>query len=233
MTFMMTLDDSEKEEVSAFKEDAGEKDDEENEEETNEDIGELEKIESKIEKGEEAAISLLDSAAIQKTHVLYQCPISKKIYWKNKWVKDNITDIYSIRTELAYSPKYLEKGLNLFIGLVEIFDKKLSERKKEFIELAKRVENELEDAMPFEIIINTAEKNGILFIFTNTTRLAVEIGKALRQEFQGGAQYEWFERNQYLRVKWYDMIDNRDYFKKKIRSLKNKRFGMFAFEEES
>jgi len=66
----------------------------------------------------------------------------------------------------------------------------------------------------------------------NTTRLALEIGKRLRQEIQGGVQYEWFERNQFLRVKWYDNIDELDFFKESIKSLKNKRFSLFSFEEE-
>ena len=54
----------------------------------------------------------------------------------------------------------------------------------------------------------------------------------MRQEFGGGIQYEWFERNQYLRIKWYDEVDNKSYFKEKLRSLKDRRFGMFAFEDE-
>jgi hypothetical protein len=197
-----------------------------------EDIDELEKIDSRIEKGEDAAISSLEVAAISKTRIIYQCPLSKKIYWNNKWVKDSITDLYTLRTELAYCPKYLEKGFDLFIGSVEIFDKRLSERKDSIIALAKRAESELEDREPFEIIINIKEKNNILFVFTNTTRLAFEIGKVLRQEYQGGVQYEWFERNQYLRVKWYDTFENKDDFKKLIKSLKDKRYGMFSFEEE-
>jgi hypothetical protein len=147
-------------------------------------------------------------------------------------VKDSITDLYTLRTELAYCPKYLEKGFDLFIGSVEIFDKRLSERKESIISLAKRAETELEDRVPFEVIINIKEKNNILFIFTNTTRLALEIGKVLRQEFQGGVQYEWFERNQYLRVKWFDTFENKDDFKKLIKSLKDKRYGMFSFEDE-
>jgi hypothetical protein len=119
-----------------------------------------------------------------------------------------------------------------FVGSLEIFDKQLSERKDQFIETAKQVERSLEDAPPFENIIENVEKQGILFVFANTTRLALEIGKMLRQEFGGGIQYEWFERNQYLRIKWYDEVDNRAYFKERLRTLKDRRFGMFAFEEE-
>jgi hypothetical protein len=240
MTFLKENDPMDDDEDFSFDEDdlddvvevEEDEEDEEDEEQNDEDIDELEKIESKIEKGEEAAISSLDSSVIPKSRIIYQCPLSKKIYWNNKWIKDNITDLYTLRTELAYCPKYIEKGMDLFIGSVEIFDKKIAERKESFISLANRIENELEDSMPFEKIIKIAEKNEILFIFTNTTRLASEIGKALRQEFQGGVKFEWYERNQYLRVKWYDTMENKEEFHKKIRMLKERRFGMFPFEEE-
>jgi hypothetical protein len=209
-----------------------EEEEEEKEEEETEDIEELEEIEAKLEKGEDVAISALESKVVSKSQTIYSCPRCRKIFFNKKWVKDSITDLFTVQTELAYCPKCVGKTFENFIGSIEIFDKKLSERKDQFIEAIKRVEKSLEDTPPFENIIEIVEKNGILFIFANTTRLAIEIGKALRQEFGGGIQYEWFERNQYLRIKWYDEVDNKAYFKERLRALKDRRFGMFAFEEE-
>jgi CRISPR/Cas system CSM-associated protein Csm2 small subunit len=209
-----------------------EEDEEESEGEETEDIEELEEIESKLERGEDVALTALENKVISKAQTIYSCPRCKKIYFNKKWVKDIITDLYSVHPQLAYCPKCVGKTFENFIGSIEIFDKKLKERKERVVELARQVERSLEDAPPFENIINIVEKNGILFIFTNTTRLAFEIGKVMRQEFSGGIQYEWFERNQYLRIKWYDEVDNKAYFKEKLRSLKDRRFGMFAFEDE-
>ncbi len=230
MAFFKDIENSEEEEIFPFNEDNLEE--EEILEETDENINELEKIETKLKKGENIAISSLDLSVLRKSRVIYSCPRCKKIYWNNKWVKDTLTDIYSIRTELAYCNKCIGKTYENFVGSVEIYHKELPKYKDQIIELAHRVERSLEDTPPFEKILNISEKNDILFIFANTTRLALEIGKALRQEFQGGIQYEWFERNQYLRVKWYNEVDNRNYFKERIRALKDRRFGMFAFEDE-
>ncbi len=213
-----------------------EKEDEESEEmkeevEEPENLEELEEIDAQLEKGDEVLIAELKADILPKSRLVFRCPRCKKIYLHNKWVKDTITDLYLIKTELAYCNKCLGKTFDNFVGSIEIYDKKLDEHKEQIIELARQVERELEDAPPFEKIIQIIEKNDILFIFTNTTRLAREIGRRLRQELQGGIQYEWFERNQYLRVKWYDEVDNRNYFKERIRALKERRFGMFAFED--
>ena len=178
------------------------------------------------------AISALESKVISKSQTIYSCPRCKKIFFNKKWVKDTITDLYTIHTHLAYCPKCIGKTYENFIGSIEVFDKNLGEKKDDFMEAAQRVERSLEDAPDFEKVIEMVEKKGILFIFTNTTRLAMEIGKAFRQEFGGGIQYEWFERNQYLRIKWYDQVDNKAYFKERLRALKDRRFGMFSFEDE-
>ncbi len=222
-------EDEETEEESQEAEDEEVSDEEENEDE---DIDELEKIEKKLAKGEDVAISAIESSILPKSKIVYVCPRCRKIYINKKWVKDNITDMFTVRTELAYCPKCVGKTFENFVGSVEIYDKKLADRKEEFVAQAKQIERDLEDAMPFEKIIDVVEKKGILFIFANTTRLALDIGKRFRQEFGGGIQYEWFERNQYLRVKWYDQVDNRSYFKERIRALKERRFGMFSFEDE-
>ena len=208
-----------------------EDEDEEDEEET-EDLEELEEIESKLERGEEVAISALETSVIAKSDTIYSCPRCKKIFFSKKWVRDIITDLYTIHTQLAYCHKCIGKTYENFIGSIEIYDKNLKERKNQFIEAAQQVERSIESAPPFENIINVVEKTGILFIFTNTTRLAQDIGKFIRQEFGGGIQYEWFEKNQYLRIKWYDEVDNRAYFKERLRALKDRRFGMFSFEDE-
>ncbi|GAB4336318.1 MAG: hypothetical protein Kow0037_17410 [Calditrichia bacterium] len=198
----------------------------------NEDEEELEKIEYKLEKGGDVEFAALDESGLPRSKVAYVCPRCKKIYYNEKWIKDTITDLYTVKTELAYCPKCIGKTYDNFIGIVEIYDKKLAERKEDFIEIAERVEREIEEPLPFEKIINITEKKGILFIFLNSTRMAKEIGKQLRMEFQGYIQYEWFERNQYLRVKWYDELQNQVDFKKKIAMLKELRFGMFSFEDE-
>lgn len=207
-------------------------DDDPDSEKDKENIGELEKIESKMEKGEDVALTSLEYEVIPKTQIVYSCPRCRKIFFNKKWVKDSITDLFTVHIELAYCPKCVGKNFVNFIGSIEIYDKNLKERKDQIIETARQVERALEDAPPFENIIDITEKNGILFIFTNTTRLALEIGKMLRQEFGGGIQYEWFERNQFLRVKWRDQVDNQSFFKERIQTLKDRRFGMFSFEDE-
>jgi uncharacterized C2H2 Zn-finger protein len=226
-------DDDDDEDEDEESEEIEEEQEEKHEGEETEDLKELEQIESKLEKGEVDAISALESKVLSKSETIYSCPRCKKIYFNKKWVKDMITDFYTVHTQLAYCPKCIGKTYENFIGSIEIFDKKLKERKERFKEIAHQIHRALEDAPSFENIINITEKNGILFIFTNTTRLAVEIGKFIRQEFSGGIQYEWFERNQYLRIKWYDTVDNKAYFKERLRSLKDRRFGMFSFEDEN
>ncbi|NOX37871.1 MAG: hypothetical protein GXO78_10080 [Calditrichaeota bacterium] len=208
--------------------DAKEPDDEEIEE----DILELEEIEAKLESGEAFFTTSDDRSLLPKARIVYSCPRCRRIFFNNRWVKDNITDLFTVRTELAYCDRCTSKAVDNFVGSIEIYDKKLKERKDEFVRLAHEVEAELENRPPFEKIINIVEKNDILFIFTNTTRLAMEIGRRIRSEFHGGVQYEWFDRNQYLRVKWYDEVHNKEYFKERIRALKERRFGLFAFEDE-
>ena len=105
-----------------------EDEEEENNENDTEDLNELEKIESKLEKGEEAAISALESSEITKAQTIYSCPRCKKIYYNQKWQRDNITDIYTIHTELAYCQKCLSKTYENFIGSLEIFDKDLAKK---------------------------------------------------------------------------------------------------------
>ncbi len=203
-----------------------EKDVEENEEE-------MSQIESKIDSGEDLATAS-DTSLLLKARVIYLCPISRKIFFKNKWIKDNVTDVYTVRTELAICDQYLKRAqeYGYFIGSLEIYDKKLKERKNVIIDLAKSVEAELENKMPFEVIIDTREQNDILYIFTNTTRLAIEIARAVRHEWHGAIQYEWFERNQFVRAKWFSEVQNREYFKSRIKAAKEKRVGMFSFEDE-
>ncbi len=202
------------------------------EEEVEEDLEELEDIESKLASGEGFFEISREGTLLPKIRVVYSCPRCRRIFFNNRWMKDTITDLYTIRTELAYCDRCLSKAVDNFVGSVEIYDKKLKERKDQIIQLAKMVENELDQKPAFEKIIRISEKNDILFIFTNTTRLAMEIGRRIRSELHGGIQYEWFERNQYLRVKWFDEIKNKNYFKERIRALKERRFGMFSFEEE-
>lgn len=206
-------------------EELGEEDIEENEEE-------MEQIESKLASGEEFVASQSEMVTLLKANLVYTCPRCRRIFLKNKWVKDSITDVYTVRTELAYCDKCLGKTAENFIGSIEIYDKKLSEKKTPLLSLAKKVEAGLENREPFETIIEVFEKDEILYIFTNTTRLAVEIAKAIRLEWHGAMQIEWFERNQYLRAKWFSEVQNREHFKSRIRAAKEKRIGLFSFEDE-
>ncbi len=223
--------DFEEMEASELEDEVDAFDEEEMEPEEVEDVLELEEIEKKLASGE-AFFSTDDNTLLPKQRIVFTCPRCKRIFFNNRWVKDNITDLFTVRTEMAYCDRCLEKAAGEFVGSIEIYDKKLKERKEEFIQLAREVEEELENSPPFEKIIDIVEKNEILFIFTNTTRLAMEIGRRIRQEFMGGIQYEWFERNQFLRVKWHDEVKNKEYFKERIRQLKERRFGLFAFEDE-
>jgi CRISPR/Cas system CSM-associated protein Csm2 small subunit len=226
--FLSFNDDETNEDEELLDDDIDEEDEEEEtSEHDTEDLNELEKIESKLE----AAISALESSQITKSQTIYSCPRCKKIYYNQKWQKDNITDVYTIHTELAYCQKCIGKTYENFIGSLEIFDKDLANRKEQFIDTIRRTEKALENTTPFEKIIEITEKNNILFVFANTTRLTQEIGKTIRQEFGGGIIYEWFERNQFLRVKWFDKIDNSSYFKERMKELKERRFGMFHFED--
>jgi len=189
-------------------------------------------IESKLKTGE--GFSAVDSeiSMLLKSRTLYSCPRCRQIYFQNKWQKDHITSIYTVRTEKAYCNDCLEKGLATFVGSIEIFDKYLDERKDEFTSFVKNEEAEMENREPFDSIIDITEKNGILYVFANTTRLAVQIARAIRQEWHGAMQYEWFERNQFVRAKWFTQPQNREYFRKHIREAKERRIGLFSFEED-
>lgn len=206
--------------------------DEEEEVVVEEDIEEMQEIEAKLESGEDLSATPSETSMLLKTRVLYSCARCRKIYFKNKWIKDSVTDIYTVRTELAYCDTCLKKTDHDFIGSVEIYDKKLKERKKAIIDLAKNVEVSLENRQPFENIIEITEENNILYIFVNTTHLAADIARALRHEWHGSVQYEWFERNQFLRAKWFSEIQNREHFKNSIRASKEKRIGLFSFEDD-
>jgi len=225
-------DDFDDDEDSIDEKDEDIDDEDLDEEDIEENEAEVEEIESKLASGEDFVASQSEMAMLLKTKLIYTCPRCRRIYFKGKWIKDNITDIYAVRTELAYCDKCLGKTAETFIGSIEIYDKKLSEKKDPLVKLARRVEAELENKEPFEIIIDVFERNEILYIMTNTTRLAVEIARAIRHEWHGAMQYEWFERNQFLRAKWFSEVQNRDYFKSRIRAAKEKRIGLFSFEDE-
>lgn len=225
-------DDSDDDEDSIDKEEDDLDDEDLNEEDIEENEAEVEEIESKLASGEDFVASQSEVAMLLKTKLIYTCPRCRKIYFKGKWIKDNITDIYAVKTELAYCDKCLGKTSENFIGSIEIYDKNLSEKKDALLKLARKVEAELENKEHFEVIIDVFERNEILYLLANTTRLAVEIAREIRHEWHGAMQYEWFERNQFLRAKWFSEVQNRDYFKSRIRAAKEKRIGMFSFEDE-
>jgi hypothetical protein len=234
MQIFKSPEDMEKDEAFPFNEELSEEEteEEENSEPEEEDIDELEKIEEKIEKGEDVAISSLEAHGIPKSRIVYTCPKCKKIFLKGKWVKDTISDLYTIKPELAYCNKCIKKVYENYIGTVEIRAKDVKEHKEDYLELAREVERELEDPKPFEKIHKVEEREGVLIIRTNTTRLAQEIGKRLRLEFQGGIQYQWMERNQYLNVIWQDHVDNKNLLKERMRALRERRSGILSLEDE-
>ena len=221
------LDEDIEGELEEEPEDNDEEDDDEDEED--EDDEESENSEGSKEKKSSKSTGL-DENEPAKEKSTYMCPRCKRIYQDGKWVKDSVTELYTVKTELAFCDKDLGKSYEDYIGVVEIYDQKLAENKEAFIEEAQFVEREIEDIEKFENIISIKEKNGVLFIFTNTTRMALEIGKKMRQEFMGAVQYEWFERNQYLRIRWFDALENRDKYRKQMKELKEFRFG-FPFED--
>ncbi len=193
---------------------------------------EVEDIEAKLESGEGFSTVESEASLLLKARTVFSCPRCRRIYFQNKWQRDTITDLYTVRTEMAYCDRCLEKGLGAFVGSVEVYDKDLGDRKAEFISSVRTLEAELEHREPFDKIIDIVEKNGILYIFTNTSRLAVEIGRKLSQEWHGAKQVEWFERNQFVRIKWFAEVQNREYFRSRIRAAKEKRIGLFSFEED-
>ncbi len=193
---------------------------------------EPEEIESNLKTGEGFSSIDSETSMLLKSRTIYSCPRCRQIYFQNKWQKDYITDIYTVRTEMAFCKKCLAKGLETFVGSIEVYDKYLVERKDEFSSFVKNVEAEMENREPFDKIIDITEKSDILYIFVNTTRLTVQIARAIRQEWHGAMQYEWFERNQFVRAKWFTQPQNREYFRKRIREAKEKRIGLFSFEED-
>ncbi|GEM_PF-3009908 len=211
---------------------ADEEDEFSDEEDIEEDLEEMQEIEAKLESGEAISPTPKEVSLLLKNQVIYSCPRCRRIFFRNKWLKDTVTDIYTVHTEYGFCDHCLGKTMNDFVGSIEIYDRELEKRKDAFIALAKDVEMKLENRLPFEKIINTVEQNGVLYIFCNTTRLAVEIARAIRYEYHGAIQYEWFERNQFVRAKWFSEIQNREYFKNKIRAAKEKRLGMFSFEDD-
>ena len=233
-------DDDDMDDDDDLDDDDDEKDDDDDDDEDDdsgeeEDVDEMKEIEKKLQKGEDiATMPDSETSLLPKSRVIYSCPLSKKIFYKNKWIRDTVTDLYTVRTELAICDTLLKraKDIGYFIGSIEIYDKDLEESKDEITSLAKTVEAELENKMPFDVIIDIRETNEILYIFTNTTRLTTEIARRLRQELGGAIQYEWFERNQFVRAKWFSQVQNREYFRSRIRAAKEKRIGMFNFEEE-
>ena len=80
--------------------------------------------------------------------------------------------------------------------------------------------------------MSTYEENGVLIINTNTTDLAKAIGKSILEEYKGGIEYCWVEKNQFLIVKWYDELDNSIYFKERMRQKKDRFPGSMFFDED-
>jgi hypothetical protein len=170
--------------------------------------------------------------SIKKSMVLFSCPRCYKVFDGKKWTKDYIVDIFTNTTDLAYCEDCAGKDPSYFVGSIEIYDRKLEERKKQMIDLVKSCEKNFEEKKPFDKILAITETKESLFITINTARMALEIGRSLRREFQGGIQYEWFERNRFLRVKWFDKIKNRDYYKERIYAYKHRRRGLYSMEDE-
>ena len=167
----------------------------------------------------------------EKRHFL--CPKCGAYYVNNKWVVNPDTSLAILKSALAYCNKCFKSLFDDdFIGRVELYDKDLKNRKDSLIETAERVERTLENSLEFERVISVYEENDILIINTNTTRLARAIGKNIREEFKGGIEFSWLDKNQFLIVKWFDELKNSQYFKERLRQKKERFPGSLFFEEE-
>lgn len=187
-------------------------------------------IESRLKNGEALSDFEEDKSLLLKNRVLYACPSCTKIYFKRKWIVDTVTDFYTIRTEKAFCKSCLSETDYSFVGTIEIHDPEMAKQKEAIQKLARQVERQLENRPPFEKVLGVVVKSGVLYLFTNTTYLAQEVSKSLRDEFGGVMQTEWFERNQYLRVRWFKDTQNRNDFMDAGNYFRDDSFGMFRFE---
>jgi len=192
-----------------------------------------EKEDEESEEQSEIATPVKDEkGTVKKVMVLFSCPRCYKVYDGKKWTKDYSIDIFTNTTDLAYCEDCAGKDPSYFVGSIEIYDRKLGERKKQMIDLVRSIEKNFEEKKPFDKILAISETKESLFITINTARLAMEMGRSLRREFHGGIQYEWFERNRFLRVKWFDEIKNQDYYKERIYAYKHRRRGFYSIEDD-
>ncbi|GAB4188022.1 MAG: hypothetical protein Kow00108_24810 [Calditrichia bacterium] len=174
-----------------------------------------------------------DDDALASEKRVFQCPKCKKYYMNSKWIHDPITGITILKPELAFCNKCQKKVFeDDWIGRVVIHDKKLDEHKDMFIAIAEQIARTRENMYDFESLLAVYEEDGLLYINVNTTSLAREIGKRLREDYQGGIEYHWEDKNQYLTVKWFDEMKNSQQLKEKLKQKKDRYPGIYFFDDE-
>ncbi|HQU71718.1 MAG TPA: hypothetical protein PLG66_05455, partial [Calditrichia bacterium] len=134
------------------------------------------------------------------------------------------------RREWAYCKKCLKTYPGYFVGCIQILDRDLKDRKKDLARILKNVEYQLQPRLEFEKVLQEVEKEEIYLIFANTTRLAMEIIKAIREEWGGQTQYEWIDKNRFLRVTWIAKREDRNYFTPRQKAIRERGIGRFSFE---
>jgi RNA polymerase subunit RPABC4/transcription elongation factor Spt4 len=164
---------------------------------------------------------------------VFQCPKCKKFYQNGKWVHDPTIGISVLKPELAYCSKCMKRVFeDEWIGRVIIHDRQLERRKDMFVAIAEQIARTRENIYDFEGILAIYEEDGLLYINTNTTSLAKSIGQRLREDFHGGIEYHWEEKNLYLTVKWFDELKNSQYYKEKLKKKKERYPGIYFFDDE-
>lgn len=179
-----------------------------------------------------AKLSEDDDAPILEKRV-FQCPKCKKFYQNGRWVSDPTIGISILKPELAFCNKCMKRVFeDDWIGRVIIHDKQLDRRKDMFIAIAEQMARTRENIYDFEGLLAVYEEDGLLYINTNTTSLAKSIGQRLREDFHGGIEYHWEEKNLYLTVKWFDELKNSQYYKEKLKKKKERYPGIYFFDDE-
>ena len=163
----------------------------------------------------------------------YLCPKCRSYFVKDKWVRNPGPTLAILKSGMAYCENCLNKIFDdEFIGRIEIHSTKLESTKEDMLEIADRIARTLENSFDFERILSIYEEDGNLIINTNTTDLAKKIGKTIWEEYKGGIEYCWVDKNQFLIVKWFDELDNSNYFKDRLRQKKERFPGSMFFDED-
>ncbi len=194
---------------------------------------EIEKIEEETVDEDIEKIELEEDKLNAQEKKNFLCPKCGSYYVDGNWVRNPDTSVSILKSGLAYCDKCFKKLFDDdYIGRVEISKDDFEGKKDEIIEIAERTERTLENAYEFEKIISIYEEHDVLYINTNTTNLAKAIGKNIWEDYKGGIEYKWQDKNQYLIVKWFSELQNSSYFKDRLRRKKERFPGSMFFDEE-